>query len=154
MMGIAALFAAMPAHAALDPAKPIEQHTQRVWESDAALPQSGLPQNSVLAIAQGSEGYLWIGTEAGLARFDGVRFRAFTSENTPELHSEAIRALLVDSHNNLWIGTYGGGLVLYRDEKFLTFPAYEKLSANVIHAFYEDGNGTLWICSDNGGLIR
>ena len=64
-----------------------------------------MPQNSILAIAQTPDGYLWLATEDGLARFDGARFTVFDKENTPALEANDIRALAVDGDRSLWIGT-------------------------------------------------
>src|SRR4051794_1601051 len=86
--------------AALDPDRPFRQYALLKWQSD-----SGLPQNSVLSIAQTPDGFLWLGTEEGLARFDGLAFRVFDTRNTPELHSQEISALLADREGRLWIGT-------------------------------------------------
>src|ERR1700733_10601623 len=104
------------AHANLDPRLAITQYTQDVWTTEA-----GLPQNTILAIAQTSDGYLWLATEEGLVRFDGLRFTVFDKENTPSLQANDIRALLVDRLDNLWIGTNGGGLSRYKDGTFTTF---------------------------------
>jgi len=61
-----------------------------------------LPNSSVTAIAQTPEGYLWIGTHNGLARFDGVRFVNFDPLNTPELRHARVRGLFVDKRGTLW----------------------------------------------------
>ena len=135
--------------ASLDPARSITQYAQTVWNV-----QSGLPQNSVLAIAQSREGYLWAATEDGLARFDGVHFTLFDKENTPALQSNDIRALLVDGHNNLWIGTNGGGLTRYADGQFTTYNSRNGLLNDAITALAEDAQGDLWIGTDGGGISR
>ncbi len=70
--------------------------------------ESGLPQNTVNAIVQDPDGYMWLGTRDGLARFDGVRFKVFGLENG--LPSVDISCLLEDHLGFLWIGTYGAGL--------------------------------------------
>lgn len=75
------------------------EHLIRVWQTE-----DGLPQNSVIAIAQTRDGYLWFGTFNGLARFDGTRFEVFDPSNCP-LNSRAIQALHGDSHGRLWILT-------------------------------------------------
>lgn len=72
----------------LDPAKPISHLRYQVWGT-----QDGLPQNTVQAIAQAPDGYLWVGTELGLARFDGLRFTVFDRSNTPELKNNSISAV-------------------------------------------------------------
>jgi signal transduction histidine kinase/ligand-binding sensor domain-containing protein len=145
----ALLLAALPAHASLDPSKALTQYVHRSWQAD-----SGLPQNSVLAIAQTPDGYLWLGTENGLVRFDGVRFTLFDQHAIPGLRSNEIRALLVDRAQNLWIGTHGGGLACYSRGKFKVLDARTGLSSDSILALYEDWRGALWIGTDGGGLIR
>src|SRR5262247_3504497 len=66
---------------------------------------SGLPQNTVRALLQSRDGYLWVGTLDGLARFDGVRFTVFNRGNSPGLPSNRITALYEDSAGGLWVGT-------------------------------------------------
>ena len=136
------------AKASLDPDKPITQYIHQTWNT-----AQGLPQNSVLSIAQTPNGYLWLGTEEGLVRFDGIRFTIF-DKHTVGLQSNLIRVLLVDSRQNLWIGTEGGGLSCFRDGKFSVFTTRNGLSSNSIRSLYEDKVGTLWIGTDGGGLVR
>jgi signal transduction histidine kinase/ligand-binding sensor domain-containing protein len=145
----ALLIAALSARASLDPSKALTQYVHRSWQAE-----SGLPQNSVLAIAQTPDGYLWLGTEGGLARFDGVRFTLFDQHAIPGLRSNEIRALLVDHAQNLWIGTHGGGLACLSHGKFKVSDARSGLSSDSILALYEDRQGVLWIGTDGGGLIR
>ena len=71
--------------------------------------EDGLPQNTVNCIAQTRDGYLWVGTSNGLARFDGVRFVTFRSADTPGLRSNRIRCLYEDLRGVLWIGTEVAG---------------------------------------------
>src|ERR1700728_2113360 len=70
--------------------------------------EDGLPQNSVHAILQTHDGFLWIATEGGLARFDGLNFRVFQQTNEPVFTSDDICCLAEDSRNGLWIGTADG----------------------------------------------
>ena len=140
---------AIPLHASLNPSRPLTQYIQDVWNA-----QAGLPQGSVLALAQSHEGYLWVGTEDGLARFDGVRFALFDKTNTPDLQSNHIQALLVDHQNSLWIGTAGGGLTRYRDGKFTSFTSRNGLPNDSVSVLYEDAESNLWIGTDGGGLCR
>ena len=100
---------------ALDSQKAISQYIVDSWTSE-----DGLPQNTVTAVAQTADGYLWLGTEEGLARFDGVSFTIFDLSNTPEIKNNVILALYVDKENNLWIGT-NDGLNTFRDGKFSSF---------------------------------
>ena len=109
--------------ASLDPSKSITQYVHDVWTTE-----SGLSQNSVLAIAQTPDGYIWLGTEEGLLRFDGVRFVTFDKRNIPELQSEEVDALLVDHRGDLWVGTRGGGLIVLSGGVFKIFTKRQGLS--------------------------
>ncbi len=134
---------------AVDSYKELSQLNHEIW-----LTENGLPQNTVHAIAQTPDGYVWIGTEEGLARFDGVRFTVFDKQKQPELKSNYIRALLVDRQGALWIGT-AEGLVRLRDGVFTTFTTNEGLPSNTIQAMCEDQKGEIWIATANGlGLIK
>jgi len=136
-------------YARLDPAKTISQYGHDVWQTE-----SGLPQNSVLAIAQTGDGYLWFGTEEGLVRFDGVRFTVFDKRNTPSLRSNTISVLLEDRSGSLWIGTNGGGLTHLKNGRFTTLTTQDGLAGNVILSLHEDREGNLWVGTDGGGLNR
>jgi signal transduction histidine kinase/ligand-binding sensor domain-containing protein len=80
--------------------------------------ENGLPNSSVTAIAQTPDGYLWVGTYNGLARFDGVRFVRFDPSDTPALPKARIRRLYVDPAGTLWINTYDGSLISCRGIDF------------------------------------
>jgi ligand-binding sensor domain-containing protein/signal transduction histidine kinase len=132
---------------ALDPARDLFQFGQQIW-----LTENGLPQNTVHRITQGKDGYLWIATEEGLARFDGIKFTVFDTQNTPELPSNNVRVLLEDRLGDLWIGT-ADGLVQMREGKFATFTTQQGLPGNVIDSLYEDHNDVLWIAT-SAGMVR
>ena len=101
---------------ALDPDKAFHHYVRNTWSIE-----QGLPQISALAITQDRQGYLWVGTQGGLARFDGVRFTLFNPENTPGLAGIWINDLHVDPANRLWVSTYRG-LTLREDGKFRLVP--------------------------------
>jgi ligand-binding sensor domain-containing protein/signal transduction histidine kinase len=132
---------------ALDPSKAVTQYLIDQWQTG-----DGLPQNSVQAIAQTADGYIWLGTQEGLVRFDGVRFQVFDTRNTPGLKNHYILALFADSDGTLWIGTSGGGLTRFRDGVFKTFTRSEGLSDDYVRCIYRDREGNLWIGTDLGGL--
>jgi len=134
--------------AALDPNRTIAQYAHAAWGSE-----QGLPHTTVAAILQTRDGYLWFGTELGLARFDGVRFVVFDRKNTPELKSNVVRALAEDSEGTLWIGTSGGGLTQFRNGKFLAV-AENLGQSNSAQALYADPSGAVWIGTDGGGAAR
>ncbi len=134
---------------ALDSRRDLSQFSREVW-----LTENGLPQNTVHSIAQTKDGYVWIGTEEGLARFDGIRFTVFDKQNTPQLKSNYIRTLLADRQGALWIGT-AEGLVRLLDGKFAVFTTNEGLPSDTIQAVYEDHEGNLWVATANGlGLFK
>jgi ligand-binding sensor domain-containing protein len=80
--------------------------------------ENNLPSSTVTAIAQTPDGYLWVGTYNGLARFDGARFVTFDPVNTPELTQTRIQGLFLDANGTLWINTFHGGLTSYRNGVF------------------------------------
>src|SRR5690242_12073429 len=86
--------------------------------TDVWMSENGLPDSSVTALAQTADGYLWIGTYNGLARFDGKRFVTFDPANTPALLHAHIRKLYVDVAGTLWINTYDGSLATLRQGRF------------------------------------
>jgi len=134
---------------ALDPAKAITQYMHDVWQTG-----DGHPQNTVTAIAQTPDGYLWLGTREGLVRFDGMRFTVFDTSTTPELGHDWVRCLLADRAGTLWIGTSGGGLVKMEAGRFLRFSASDGLPSEQVAALVEDRKGRLWVGTDGGGLAR
>ncbi|MGH9694251.1 MAG: ligand-binding sensor domain-containing protein, partial [Bryobacteraceae bacterium] len=136
------------ASAALAPAKDIKQFHEDIWTTD-----QGLPQNTVLSILESHEGYLWIGTELCLVRFDGLQFTVFDKNNTPELKNNVVTALLEDRAQNLWIGTATGGLLKYRDRKFTAFSAKDGLASDSVNCLLQDATGDVWI-GTNGGVSR
>src|ERR687890_2140967 len=89
----------------LDPERPAGEFARRAWQTD-----SGLPQNTVHSIAQTQDGYVWVATEEGLARFDGLSFKIFDRQNTPALKSNDVRALLAagKADEDLWVCTAAG----------------------------------------------
>jgi signal transduction histidine kinase/ligand-binding sensor domain-containing protein/CheY-like chemotaxis protein len=113
----------------------------------------GLPLDSVTSIAQTGDGYIWVGTPHGLARFDGVRFTIHHEANTRAFVSSRVLALLVDRDDNLWIGTDGGGLVRWKDGRFSNYGADQGLSNPVVSSLIEDSEGNVW-AGTREGLTR
>src|SRR3982074_3399773 len=99
--------------ARLDSELPPPAYVSRIWRT-----QDGLPENRIRAIAQTPDGYLWIGTSGGLARFDGVRCVVSALSNPPAMTGDDISALSVARDGSLWAATDGGGLLHYRDGRF------------------------------------
>src|SRR5437867_2816293 len=130
---------------ALDPAKAITQYHQAVWTE-----REGLPQGSVQAITQTHDGYLWIGTRDGLARFDGVTFTVFRGETTAGLPANDIRALCEDRAGRLWIGTFNGGLSCYSQGAFQSYAMKDGLPGNGVLDIVQDRNGIVWLGTWDG----
>ena len=145
---IASLGPAVPA-LALDPSRQLSQYVRKSW--DAA---DGLVQNTLQVVLQTRDGYIWLGTEAGLVRFDGARFTTFDRHNTPALQHHNIRALAEGHDGTLWIGTQPGGLVRYRDGHFSAFGRDQGLPDTPVYTLHVDRTGTLWVGTFGAGLAR
>lgn len=104
--------------------------------------ENGLPQNSVHALAQTRDGFLWLGTEAGLVRFDGSGFLVLDHSSTPALPSGDIRYLLETNDGALWIGT-AEGLARWKDGAMTAFGPHEGPPAGAITALEETAEGRL-----------
>jgi ligand-binding sensor domain-containing protein/signal transduction histidine kinase len=121
------------------------EYSHRVWRIE-----DGLPQNRIRALCQTPDGYLWIGTAEGLARFDGMRFTIFDQSNAPALHDDGILSLRVAHDGSLWVGTEGGGLVRYKDGVFRGFGLAEGITNGFVRAIHEDRSNALWVGTDHG----
>lgn len=133
---------------ALDPSRALTQYVHRAWQTD-----DGLPQSSVQAIVQTEDGFLWLGTEEGLVRFDGLSFKVFDKTNVAVLKDNFVTALLNARDGALWVGTRGG--LLRRtgtDAHFYTMS--DGLPADFVTALAEDPKGGIWIATAGGGLTR
>lgn len=109
----------------------------------------GLPQSRIRSIVQTKDGYLWLGTDNGLVRFNGATFTAFTVE-TGSLRDNEVWAIKEDDEGGLWIGTYGGGLALYKQGQFRTFTTADGVPDDVITKLDKDREGNIWISTANG----
>ena len=119
---------------------------------DVWTTEKGLPQNDVTQLIQTRDGYIWLGTNGGLVRFDGIRFTIFDSGNTPELRSSRILSLAEDRDGALWIGTQNGGLTSYRWGKFKNYGIKDGLPDESVFSIEADRSGNLWLSP--GGLLR
>ena len=113
--------------------------------------ENGLPQNSVQALIQGHNGYIWLGTQGGLTRFDGVRFVIFDRSNTPELGNENILSLAENRDGTLWIGT-ADGLIRYQHGNFKRIASDPAAGAesNQVRSLLLDRQGVLWVGTRSG----
>lgn len=115
------------------------------WTTD-----DGLPNNSIWALQQTRDGYLWMTTSSGLVRFDGVRLRVFDKSNSPGITGNRFMALHEDRTGNLWAGTEDGGLVRYRDGVFTNWTTKDGLPGMRVDRIDEDDTGAIWIYTDQG----
>ncbi len=123
---------------------PSVPYGSRVWQTD-----EGLPHNVIHALVQDRAGYLWVGTQNGLARFDGVRFVTYNSLNAPALRNPHIYAM-AEAPDGLWIGTMEDGVVRLSTGKFTTFTAAEGLACNAVRSMLVGRDGSVWIGTTNG----
>lgn len=142
---MAALMGLITASAwALDPARTLSQFHHTAWTL-----RDGAPTD-VYALAQGADGWLWLGTSVGLFRFDGVRFERFEPANGERLPSGNISALLALTSGDLWIGLRFGGAVVLRDGALTTYAAAEGLPPGTVFGFAQGHDGTVWTATTNG----
>lgn len=139
------LFAASPAGFAAAPEAPQYHHTG--WSTQAGAPAD------VWALAQGQDGYLWLGTGTGLYRFDGIRFEQYPPAEAQQFASRNITALRATSDGALWIGFLLGGASVLRDGKLTHYRIQDGAPAGMALGFAEDGDGVIWMAAD-GGLAR
>jgi ligand-binding sensor domain-containing protein len=127
----------------------LSQYHLRNWQTDA-----GLPHNTVQAVVQTRDGYLWVGTQYGLARFDGTRFTVFRRSNVPEMRNPNIIGLRAASDGTLWIATGSGGVLRLRDGNFVHFGTENGLPHDwMLGPVLETPDGAIWVGS-MGGLSR
>lgn len=120
--------------------------------------ENGLSQNSILCMIQDSKGFIWIGTQDGLNKYDGYTFKIYRHDtrDPASLSNNYITSVIEDRSGVLWVGTLGGGINQF-DRKTETFISYKhdpsnpnSLTDNIIRAIMEDSHGLLWIGTDKG----
>ncbi len=120
-----------------------------VWQTE-----NGLPYNSVTAIVQTRDGFIWLGTYNGLVRFDGVQFTVFDTSNTPQLRSSRVTSLFEDAQGVLWIGHETGGLTKYANGQFTHVVLGGDWPGGEVSAINTDDAGDLWLLNNSGWLFR
>jgi len=117
----------------------------RVWQTE-----DGLPQNLVTSVVQTRDGYLWFGTQSGLARFDGERFETFDPSNTTGFATALINCLHEDAEGALWIGHQGGEITRYRSGHFERFETTSPVRHELVFGIGSDEQGHRWAMRING----
>ncbi|MGD0902970.1 MAG: two-component regulator propeller domain-containing protein [Terracidiphilus sp.] len=134
---------ALPIHS-LEPSTPLANYGRQTW-----VMENGLPQNTVQALVQTRDGFVWLGTEVGLVRFDGNGFEVFDRNSSPALPGNDVRCLLETKDGALWIGT-SEGLARWKDGAVTAFTTKDGLPGNGIRALVESRIGYLLVWTDFG----
>ena len=113
------------------------------WTTD-----TGLPQNSVRGIVQAPDGYIWVATLNGLARFDGLRFRVFDKSNSPGISSNRFASMVSGADGDLWLNSEDNNVVHYHHGRFTTVAEIGGVRPHSVGAIATDHHGTVWIESD------
>ncbi len=114
------------------------EYATQFWDSS-----SGLPHNSVSAITQTPDGYLWVGTFGGVARFDGVNFTSFSSRDVPEFRDNVVQDLYVDPDGRVWVGTGTGGVVVYERGRWTAYSVSQGLPSEIVYCVMAAGKAML-----------
>ena len=123
------------------------------YRVDSWTTEQGLPQNSVHAIVQTKDGYLWLGTFGGLVRFDGLAFTVIAGGADSRFLSNRIRSIHEGRSGALWVGTERGGLSRFANGSVTTYTRQHGLPTDNIRYVYEDRIGRVWIATGSG-LVR
>ena len=129
----------------LDPNRGLTQYVHRIWQT-----QQGLPQGGILQIFQTREGYLWLATQTGLVRFDGVRFQQ-AEDIIPGAPSNLwVRTALEDQRGALWLGSNESGLYRLGPDGVNQYTTAQGLPSNAIQCLVQSRDGVMWACTDSG----
>ena len=130
-----------PTTSTLDPAKAPTQYVADAWTME-----DGLPLSVVEAVAQTADGHLWVGTQEGLARFDGARFEVVDARSTEGMSDNTVMDLAAGEDGGLWVGTRDGGLVhLDRDLQATAYGEAHGLPSATVAAVALDAAGRVWV---------
>ena len=129
---------------ALNPERHITELVHRVWDS-----KSGVPAD-IRALAQTTDGYLWVASLRGLYRFDGAQFQEFKPQSAPGLPSQQIRGLFAAPNGSLWIGYRTGGVSVLEAGKLINYSSAEGFPEGNVKGFAQDPQGRIWAASSGG----
>jgi signal transduction histidine kinase/ligand-binding sensor domain-containing protein len=130
---------------ALDPARTLSQYVHRIWQA-----QQGLPQAPIYSIIEGGEGYLWLGTQAGLVKFDGARFTKFDEIDGVSTEKIWVTHLARGQNGTVWVGTNHDGLIKLNGRAVTRYSLQEGLPSSTVQCLVTDGEDNVWVCTSNG----
>ncbi|MGH9260978.1 MAG: ligand-binding sensor domain-containing protein, partial [Acidimicrobiales bacterium] len=143
--GASILAASIPCRAAA-----LQQATGEQFVHESWTVEDGLPVNSINAIVQSRDGYLWLATWDGLVRFDGVRFTVFNTGNSAGLPSSRIVNLIGTKDGSLWLRTEQNHLVRFQNGAFTLYESDRGVEPNTARLLYQDRQNVLWLGTDRG----
>ena len=129
---------------ALRPDRPLIAYGLHLYSTE-----NGLPQSAVMALCQVHEGFIWLGTYEGLARFDGKEFRLYDKLSVPAMQNNSIKCFREDHLKRLWIGT-PNGLLMHSEGNFRLVTTRNGLSGDFILSVFQDSRRRLWVGTTNG----
>ena len=133
---------------ALNPSRSLTQYRCRFWGVE-----HGLPHSSANGISQSTDGYIWIATTYGCARFNGNRFTPFVPDNTPAITRPKVNCLSAQRDGSIWFGMQGDGVLQYQNRHFNSFLGNKQLLNPNINCIFEDSKGRKWVGSTSGATI-
>ena len=134
---------------------PLAAVTNSAWFSRAWQTEDGLPEFTIVGLAQSPDGYLWVATHGSLSRFDGVKFQEFTPVKPAGPTTDQIRAMVVDRRGRLWL-VRDAGTVVCVEASMITNVIHLKdaLPGGITWAMTEDAKGDIWLCDSTGRVFR
>lgn len=108
----------------------------------------------IYALAQTTDGFLWLGTATGLFRFDGIRFQAYKPRSGQAFPQRSVASLFAVPDGGLWVGYWYGGVSFIKNGAVINYGTQEGLPSHAVLAFARDRQGTIWIAAGEGGLAR
>src|SRR5438045_766164 len=133
---------------AIDRDRSLDQLDHTRWTHMEGAP------GEVRALAQTTDGYLWLGTATGLFRFDGIRFEPYKPQSGPPFSQRSVAALFAVPDGGLWVSYWYGGASFIKDGAVTEYGKEQGLPSHQVFAFARDGKGTIWIAARKDGLAR
>jgi signal transduction histidine kinase/ligand-binding sensor domain-containing protein len=120
--------------------------------------EDGLSQSTVTSVAQDAEGFVWLGTDDGVNRYDGHTFTVFrhAAADSTSLPHSSVEDVLVDARGRVWVATFGGGLARFEPDTqtFRSFVPDTAGAAQRVIVLHEGPDGAIWFGTDGAGLFR